>query len=155
MNLDNECFELIKEIKKSVPNTSNLCSDVDQLEQFAYVQELIVKLTEFKLEEPFVSVIQTFKDFFHPILVSTISYETDFIKMVEPILRYPNLPLHAATVLEQQIGLTKAFSYHAVLNKLINPTEIEKKIGELLFLQSTNSAIGLKQTKALQIIFSN
>lgn len=134
---------------------SNLCVNVDTLEKFAYVQELIVKLAEFELEEPFIPIIQSFKDYFHPILVNTISYEDEFIKMVEPVLRYPALSLHAADVVESKLHLTKAFSYHAVLNKLIDPSDIEKQIGELLFLHNINSDVSLKQTAALQIIFKD
>lgn len=151
--MNKDCFELIKEIKNTTPTTLNLCSNLDNLEKFVQVQELILKLVEFELEEPFNLVVKSFKDFFHPILLSTVSYETDFIKLVEPVLRYPALSIHTADVLEQRDRMSKAYSYHSVLNKLIEPTEIEKKVGELLFLQSSNSTGGLKQTTALRIIF--
>ena len=153
--MDKECFELIKEIKNSVPRTYNLSSNVEHLEKFAYVQELIILLSDLELDQPFESIIQTFKDFFHPILLSTVSYEADFIRMVEPILRYPELSLHAADVVETKLQLSIAFSYHSVLNKLIHPTVIERQIGELLFLKTTNSDIGLKQTRAITILFND
>lgn len=152
MILNNECFELIKEIKNSVPHGTNLCSNISTLDKFAYVQELIAKLAEFELEEPFTGIIQTFKDYFHPVLMSTVSYESEFIKIVQPILRYPNLSIRAAEVIEQRFSMPRAYSYKSVLGKLIDPTPTEIKISDLLFAVSTNQPAGLRQTKAINIL---
>lgn len=153
--MDKECSHLINEIKKTVPSVTNLASNVGMIEQFVNVQELILKLQGFGMEQNLDMIIQSFKDYFQPILLSTLSYEVDFIKVIEPVLRTPKLAIHASTVLGERTSLTPPFSYHSILNKLIKPTEIEKKIGEILFVTNSSRPKGLRQTQAIQIAISS
>lgn len=152
--MDKERESLIREIKRTVPTVSNLASNIHQIEQFVKVQDLIVELSEIGFENELNVVVNVFKEYFQPIILNTLSFEVDFIKVVEPVLRTPKVPLHASQVLEKQMGLSLAYSYNSVLNKMICPTETEKKLGQILFIQNSNELTGLKTTSALRIALS-
>jgi hypothetical protein len=145
---------LIREIKNTVPLTSNLASNIHEIDKFVKVQELIVELDSIGLDEQISLVVGVFKDYFQPIILATLSYEVDFIRVVEPILRTPKIPLHASNILGERLGISPAFSYNSILNKLIEPTEVEKKLGEILFIHNSNDLSGLKNTSALRIALS-
>lgn len=152
MNKERE--SLIKEIKKSVPTVGNLASNIHQIEKFVKVQDLIVELSEIGFEDELNVVVNVFKEYFQPIILNTLTFEVDFIKVVEPVLRTPKVPFYASQVLEKQMGLSLAYSYNSVLNKLICPTETEKKLGQILFIQNSSELTGLKNTSALRIAIS-
>lgn len=152
MNKERE--SLIREIKRTVPTVSNLASNIHQIEQFVKVQDLIVELSEIGFENELNIVVNVFKEYFQPIILNTLTFEVDFIKVVEPVLRTPKVPFHASQVLEKQMGMSLAYSYNSVLNKMICPTETEKKLGQILFIQNSNELTGLKTTSALRIALS-
>ena len=152
MNKERE--SLIKEIKKSVPTVGNLASNIHQIEKFVKVQDLIVELSEIGFEDELNVVVNVFKEYFQPIILNTLTFEVDFIKVVEPVLLTPKVPFYASQVLEKQMGLSLAYSYNSVLNKLICPTETEKKLGQILFIQNSSELTGLKNTSALRIAIS-
>lgn len=145
---------LISEIKRTIPSNLNLASRINLVEQFAKVQELISILSVIETDIDVEPIILSFKKYFHPILMSTISYQSDFIKVVEPILRTPKLVLHTTSIRETQYHLSTAFSYQSVLNDLIEPTLLEEQIGEILYLHHSNATAshGLKQTSAFKIL---
>lgn len=146
--------ELIDEIKRTIPTTMNLASRINLVEQFATVQDSIAILSTLQCEIDIEPIIKSFRDYFQPILFSTISYQSDFIKVVEPILRTPKLVLHTTSIREARYHLSKAFSYQSVLNDLIEPTLLEEQIGEILYLHHSNATVthGLKQTSAFKIL---
>lgn len=152
--MDKERESLIRQIKNSVPVSSNLASNIHEIEKFVKVQELIVELSTIGFDGEINLVVNVFKDYFHPIILSTLSFEVDFIRVVEPVLRTPKIPLHASYVLGERLQMSQAFAYSSILNKMICPTEVERKLGDILFIENSNNTTGLKNITALKIALS-
>lgn len=152
--MDIERKTLIRQIKNSVPTVSNLAANIHEIDKFVKVQELIIELSSIGFDGEINVVVNVFRDYFHPIILSTLSFEIDFIRVVEPVLRTPKIPIHASKVFSERHMMSRAFAYNSILNKMIDPTDIEKKIGEILFIENSNNTTGLKNTNALKIALS-
>lgn len=145
-----QIYELINEIKKTVPTTSNLASSMALIDQFARVQELLEILNEQDQTGNLTPIVDSYKSFFQPILIKTVSYESDFIKVVMPFLRTLDLVLHTSDVRETKYQMPTAFSYQTVIRDLIEPTEKEIAVGDALFIIKSSSYKGLSQTNVLK-----
>lgn len=152
--MDKERELLIRQIKNSIPVLDNLASNIHEIDKFVKVQELIVELSTIGLDSEISLVVNVFKDYFQPVIINTLSYEVDFIRVVEPVLRTPKIPLHASEVFSKRHSMSLAFAYNSILNKLIEPTDIEKAMGQILFIHNSNDMSGLKNTKALRLALS-